>query len=358
MEEAPAFHLEDFMVGQIAALAGDFQQEQSYSSSFPPPATTFSANDAFGCREAASRPSKMAKTDHGWDYPCLDASPQKHQAAQMLSFYSKPYLHQETNTTFGGGGGFVRGKGEVQEALSMNSEVLTSRASFSDGQHQTCRSSSSANHGTKRDYVPTAAAAVGSTGGRTGGGRPPAQMQDHIIAERKRREKLSQRFIALSAVVPGLKKMDKASVLGDAIKYVKQLQEQVKALEDKSRKKTVESVVLVKRSVLTSDDDASSSDENFDGTNRGDADVTLPEIEARATDRNVLIRVHCEKKKGVLVKALAEIERLDLTVLNSSLVSFADTAVDLTIVAQMEEEFRMPVKDLVKALRTALAEFA
>jgi hypothetical protein len=41
---------------------------------------------------------------------------------------------------------------------------------------------------------------------------PPAakstgHTQDHIMAERKRREKLSQRFIALSAIVPGLKKV-------------------------------------------------------------------------------------------------------------------------------------------------------
>ncbi|KAK1316994.1 Transcription factor bHLH25 [Acorus calamus] len=36
---------------------------------------------------------------------------------------------------------------------------------------------------------------------------PPSHTQaDHIIAERKRREKLSQRFIALSAIIPGLKK--------------------------------------------------------------------------------------------------------------------------------------------------------
>lgn len=34
-----------------------------------------------------------------------------------------------------------------------------------------------------------------------------SQTQDHIIAERKRREKLSQRFIALSAIIPGLKKV-------------------------------------------------------------------------------------------------------------------------------------------------------
>lgn len=54
-------------------------------------------------------------------------------------------------------------------------------------------------------------------GGGSGGGvkptttsntiRGPATPQDHILAERKRREKLSQRFIALSALVPGLKKV-------------------------------------------------------------------------------------------------------------------------------------------------------
>lgn len=37
--------------------------------------------------------------------------------------------------------------------------------------------------------------------------RNPIQAQEHVIAERKRREKLSQRFIALSAVLPGLKKV-------------------------------------------------------------------------------------------------------------------------------------------------------
>lgn len=37
--------------------------------------------------------------------------------------------------------------------------------------------------------------------------RSPLLAQDHVIAERKRREKLSQKFIALSAVVPGLKKV-------------------------------------------------------------------------------------------------------------------------------------------------------
>lgn len=61
---------------------------------------------------------------------------------------------------------------------------------------------------TKRAYEPMAA-----QGGKRaqGGSRPPSHAQDHIIAERKRREKLGQRFIALSAIVPGLKKVRIAS---------------------------------------------------------------------------------------------------------------------------------------------------
>ena len=43
--------------------------------------------------------------------------------------------------------------------------------------------------------------------------RNPIQAQEHVMAERKRREKLSQRFVALSAMVPGLKKVPQLSKL-------------------------------------------------------------------------------------------------------------------------------------------------
>ncbi|KAL0343429.1 UNVERIFIED_CONTAM: hypothetical protein Sangu_1230300 [Sesamum angustifolium] len=38
--------------------------------------------------------------------------------------------------------------------------------------------------------------------------RPPSQTYDHITAERRRREQLSQLFVALSTIVPGLKKVE------------------------------------------------------------------------------------------------------------------------------------------------------
>ncbi|XP_042985692.1 transcription factor bHLH25-like isoform X3 [Carya illinoinensis] len=176
-----------------------------------------------------------------------------------------------------------------------------------------------------------------------------SQTPDHVIAERKRREKLSQRFIALSALIPGLKKTDKASVLGDAIKYLQQLQERVKTLEEQTKKINIESVFL-KKSQLFVDGENSISGENFSSD---PLDEHLPEIEARFCDKNVLIRVHCEKRKGVAEKSIAEIEMLHLTVINSSVITFGSSALDITIIAQMDEGFSMTVKDLVRSLRSA-----
>jgi hypothetical protein len=42
------------------------------------------------------------------------------------------------------------------------------------------------------------------------GSKAAPYAQDHIIAERKRREKINQRFIELSTVIPGLKKVQKS----------------------------------------------------------------------------------------------------------------------------------------------------
>ncbi|XP_023733192.1 transcription factor bHLH18 [Lactuca sativa] len=179
--------------------------------------------------------------------------------------------------------------------------------------------------------------------------------QDHILAERKRREKLSQRFIALSALVPGLKKMDKASVLGDAIKHLKTLQEKVKTLEEQIKKRpNTESVVFVKRYEMLADvNESSSSNENSGGPIHDQ----LPEIEARFFGNDVLIRIHCEKKSGVLEKTLIEIEKLHLSVINSTCMTFANYALDITVIAQMDKEFTMTMKDLMKNLRLALKQF-
>jgi hypothetical protein len=184
--------------------------------------------------------------------------------------------------------------------------------------------------------------------------RTPLHALDHVIAERKRREKLSQRFIALSAVVPGLKKTDKASVLEDTIKYLKDLQDRVKTLEEQAAvKKTVESAVFVKKSHFSTEDNGSSlsDDETTFDSKYYSTEKPLPEIEARVQDKDVLIRIHCEKRKGSTVKLLDEIEKLHLTVVSTSVLPFGSFTLDITIVAKMGNEFSMTVKEIVRSLR-------
>ncbi|KAF7114409.1 hypothetical protein RHSIM_RhsimUnG0086900 [Rhododendron simsii] len=56
---------------------------------------------------------------------------------------------------------------------------------------------------------------------------------NHVEAEKQRRHKLNSLFYVLRGIVPNVSKMDRASLLADAVAYIKELQENVGELEAK-----------------------------------------------------------------------------------------------------------------------------
>ncbi|XP_057968291.1 transcription factor bHLH18-like [Malania oleifera] len=352
MEDPMFFHqfkmdsAEEFITQNIeAALGEEFQHSfSSESESSSPAVIPISANSPV----ASSFPAMEVSQTISDERPRKQHKPNNHSHCHNPHYASNPHEPSLFPLILSFGNSNLpsntqRSHGDLQsttsyqeydamspEDLNFLSDVLVSSKGSS---HKNQEPAPKSTQGTKRSST-----------------KPPSHSRDHIIAERLRREKLSQQFIALSAIVPGLKKVDKTSVLGEAIKYMKQLQERVKKLEEQSAKKPVESVVIVKKSqIIVEDQGDCSSNEDFAGT----SDEQLPEIEARISGMSVLLRIHCEKQKGVLVKMLTEMEKLNLIVINTSVAPFGDSALDITIIAQMENDLCIATQDLVRALRSA-----
>ncbi|XP_061340054.1 transcription factor bHLH18-like [Gastrolobium bilobum] len=179
--------------------------------------------------------------------------------------------------------------------------------------------------------------------------RSSSEALHHIMSERKRRQDIAEKFIALSATIPGLKKTDKASILQEAINYVKQLQQRIAVLEKETNKKSIKSLFINKSHLCSVSCETKSN--GYYG-----AYEVLPEVEARGLGKEVLIRIHCEKRNGILLKLLALLKNIHLSIASSSILPFGNSIFNIIIVAQMSEEYKLTVNDLVKTLKQNLFE--
>ncbi|XP_008239552.1 PREDICTED: transcription factor ICE1-like [Prunus mume] len=70
------------------------------------------------------------------------------------------------------------------------------------------------------------------TGGGDHKGKKKGLPAKNLMAERRRRKKLNDRLYMLRSVVPKISKMDRASILGDAIEYLKELLQKINNLHN------------------------------------------------------------------------------------------------------------------------------
>lgn len=168
-------------IDELSAIPMAATLAENIQHSFSQPNSNLKTSRESSHMDGLSRPAKQLKTN-SWDSCISDpvSTPQAISSPTILSFANSNYTDQN---------GMVKPKEEAASSrisTALPTNTLKPQGSFENKNNvfKACQEGKKVSTSTRS-----------------------SQTQDHIIAERKRREKLSQRFIALSAIVPGLKKV-------------------------------------------------------------------------------------------------------------------------------------------------------
>ncbi|CAL5207020.1 unnamed protein product [Lathyrus oleraceus] len=150
-----------------------------------------------------------------------------------------------------------------------------------------------------------------------GKGTPQDELSaNHVLAERRRREKLNERFIILRSLVPFVTKMDKASILGDTIEYLKQLRRKIQDLETRNRQMESEKsgvTVLVgpteKKKVRIVEGNGTG------GGVRAKAVEVVASVQVSIIESDALLEIECLQREGLLLDVMMMLRELRIEVI-------------------------------------------
>ncbi|GLT45462.1 hypothetical protein SLA2020_192910 [Shorea laevis] len=145
-----------------------------------------------------------------------------------------------------------------------------------------------------------------------------------LISERRRRGRMKERLYALRSLVPNITKMDKASIIGDAVRYVQDLQLQARKL--KAEIAGLEASLSVSERYQESMD----TPKNIQfAKNRQPVCKKIMQMDVfQVEERGFYIKLVCNRGEGVAVSLYKAVESLtNFKVQNSNLATVSDTFV-------------------------------
>ena len=148
-------------------------------------------------------------------------------------------------------------------------------------------------------------------------GRKPGSGKEsplnHVEAEKQRRERLNHRFYALRSVVPNVSKMDKASLLSDAVAYIKDLKSKIDELEIKLQVQSQKS----KLNAINVFDNQSTS--TFDNTRpSSNYGLKTMEVDVKIVGSEAMIRVQCPDVNYPAARLMDALRDLELHIHHAS----------------------------------------
>ncbi|PAN39531.1 hypothetical protein PAHAL_7G249800 [Panicum hallii] len=193
-------------------------------------------------------------------------------------------------------------------------------------------------------------------------------IRNHVMSERKRREKLNEMFLVLKSLVPSIYKVNKASILAETIAYLKELQRRVHELE--SSREPISRPSETRRLTKRHDDGSARKKVSAGSKRKGSelgGDMVRDEhpwalskdgasnVTVTVSDKDVLVEVQCRWEELLMTRVFDAIKNLHLDVLSVQ-ASAPDGFMGLKIRAQFASSAAVVPWMISEALRKAIGK--
>jgi len=162
---------------------------------------------------------------------------------------------------------------------------------------------------------------------------------NHVEAERQRRDKLNHRFYALRSVVPNVSKMDKASLLSDAVDYINELKTKIKDLESmqqkESKKVKVETMRIVDNNSATATSTVVDQNKPSCSTN-----LIALEIDVKIIGNDAMVRVQSENVNHPSARLMCVLKDLEFQVHHASISTVNEVIMVQDVIVKVPNEMR------------------